>query len=253
MHMQSPSHSLMWGPVLIQSNVAVLNLWNHHQENGVLQTVVPSHGLISNPQYQRDNYCWRQILHKLRGLYSYCMEPDFPPFARLQRHLGWCSTIASRFRVSWSQVWEKNIQAQTLKIQGGLVGPCRKKVVMKRKKYSTNHCYVECCHIKNQLFQPFDACCIPRLWNGYMMYTERSIKPNRPEQNHSLFTVYKHLEAKNGCVSSSSLPKSQLKANLTITWQDTCKWRNGCCCSAVNVNLRLRISRDGYHDTRFKS
>ena len=90
------------GPVRIQSNVAVLNLWNHHQENGVLQKVVPSHGQL----------LLTQILHKLRGLYSNLYGARFPPFARLQRRLGWCSTIASRFRVSWSQGWEKNIQAK---------------------------------------------------------------------------------------------------------------------------------------------
>lgn len=102
---------------------------------------------------------------------------------------------------------------------------------------------------QNQLFQPFDACCIPRLWNGYMMYTERMIKPNRPDKQLAVYSL-QAFGSHNECASSSSLPKSQLKANLTITWQDTCKWRNACCCSAVNVNLRLRISRDGYHDTR---
>lgn len=117
--------------IIIQSNVAVLNLWNHHQENGVLQTVVPSHGLILNPQYQRDNYCWLKSFTSWAVciLIVWSQISAIRPASKTPGLMFYNSFTVSGFLVP--RLREKHT-SQTLKIQGGLVGPCRKKVLMKR-------------------------------------------------------------------------------------------------------------------------
>lgn len=201
------------GPVLIQSNVAVLNLWNHHQENGVLQTVVPSHGLISNPQYQRDNYCWLKSFTSwgVCILIVWSQISAIRPASKTPGLMFYNSFTVSGFLVP--RLREKHT-SQTLKIQGGLVGPCRKKVVMKRKKYSTNHCYVECCHIKINYFSllmhvVYQDC-------GTVIWcTQNEASSLIGRTNHSLFTVYKHLEAKTVACPHRHCPNHNSKP----TWQ----------------------------------
>ena len=170
--------------IIIQSNVAVLNLWNHHQENGVLQKVVPSHGLILNPQYQRDNYCWLKSFTSWGGciLIVWSQISAIRPASKTPGLMFYNSFTVSGFLVP--SLREKHT-SQTLKIQGGLVGPCNKKgfdealhtgLIIATLSIAISKSIISAFWCMFYTYQDYGKA----IW--FLMYTERRIKPNRPDK-----------------------------------------------------------------------